>query len=254
MTLLCRIPAFRALAAVIVAGALASCTAPVSEHEGISASGFLADYSILRKAPDQLVADYVYIAPDADARLASYVAIMVDQPLVHISPDSEVRAAKPDNLKILADFLRDEITGGLLRGGLHIVEEPGPDTLYLRAALTNLEVAPRSGPESYAPIAIEGLSDEEALALMAESVDVVGATLEGEITDSVTGEILAVVLVSGRGKAGAGIPLDDIGAAFRWLGARLDCWFDNANRPATERTACTPDELASSAAHRQGQA
>ena len=77
-------------------------------------SAFMEDYSTLERRDE---AYRVYIAPGTLELLSTlkYDAVIVDQPEVFKSPDSEYTGAKPDHLKTLADTARLAFIEGLKR-------------------------------------------------------------------------------------------------------------------------------------------
>ena len=97
--------------------------------------------------------DLAYEPAGTVERVASYNKIMVDQPEVWLDKDSDYRGLKPDNAKAIADLIRGRITENLTHRGYEVVEEPGPDVLYLRLALTDLYLKKkRRGILSYTPV------------------------------------------------------------------------------------------------------
>ena len=98
---------------------LAQVPAQYVEHD------FLTDYSLLVPWADG-VADYVYVSPTAFKDLVNYDALMLDQPEIFISAESEYKGAKPDNLKAIADLMRSSLATRLEAGGYNIVQSPGP--------------------------------------------------------------------------------------------------------------------------------
>ncbi len=74
--------------------------------QDFQSSGFLSDYSRLqRNLPGQMI--YSYLASDAPDRMANYSAVMIDQPEIFVSPDSQYKGMKPDDMKQLADSFRN---------------------------------------------------------------------------------------------------------------------------------------------------
>ncbi len=58
-----------------------------SQADELIYSGFMTDYTQLEKITDG-TADYRYIAPGAEERMAQYDAVMIDQPEIFIANDS----------------------------------------------------------------------------------------------------------------------------------------------------------------------
>jgi len=101
-------------------------------------SGFMSDYTQLEKVTDGS-ADYRYIAPGGEERMAQYNAVMIDQPEIFIANDSPYRGAKPKHLLALAESLRSALTSALSYD-MYVVDSPGEKVLYIRIAITNLKL------------------------------------------------------------------------------------------------------------------
>ena len=97
--------------------------------------------------------DLLYRPPGIYERLVNYDKIMVDQPEIWIDPDSKYRGTKPDNIKAIADLMRENLTAKVIDRGYEVVDEPGPDVLYLRVAMTDLYLKKkRRGVLGYTPV------------------------------------------------------------------------------------------------------
>ena len=72
-----------------------------------AADEFLSDYTKLQSVNEN---EKTWAVADAETRALKYTSIMIDQPEIFISPDSKYKGAKPDDLKILADELRNELS------------------------------------------------------------------------------------------------------------------------------------------------
>ncbi len=95
-------------------------------------------FQIVRES--EVGVELVYTAPDTFERLREYKGVMVDQPEVWLAEDSPYGGVKPDNAKVLADAIREGIAIKLIEAGRNVVDEPGPNVLYLRIALTDLDL------------------------------------------------------------------------------------------------------------------
>ena len=91
---------------IVTAVASAALLFSNSQAAELSHSGFMSDYTKLEKVTDGS-ADYRYIAPGAEDRMAQYDAVMIDQPEIFIANDSPYRGVKPKHIDALAEALRD---------------------------------------------------------------------------------------------------------------------------------------------------
>ncbi len=105
--------------------------------QDIQDSDFLTDYSRLKKSSDEYM-DYKYLAPGVE-RMTNYSAVMIDQPEIFIAPNSKYKGMKPDDMKALADAFRSAMAQALA-GTYMVVDQPGPNVLYLRFAISNLQL------------------------------------------------------------------------------------------------------------------
>ena len=63
-----------------------------SQADELIYSGFMSDYTQLEKVTDG-TADYRYVAPDGEDKMAQFNAVMIDQPEIFIANDSPYRGA-----------------------------------------------------------------------------------------------------------------------------------------------------------------
>jgi len=164
-----------------------------SEREPLTFSGFLDNYSGLRPAPDESGA-WTYKKPGVDFR--PYTKIMLDPLVIWPSPNSTYRGLHTGSMWQLALAFQDQMSKAL-QDGYTIVQEPGPDVLRLRAALTEvILVRPsRSAPGPLLPMVgdivlftAETLSGTTLMPLTGE------AAIELELLDSQTHVRLAAYI------------------------------------------------------------
>ena len=209
------------LASALIAVALAPCPARAQDAE----ASFLSDYSQLQPAPDNPFEE-IYIAPDARQRARQYTAITVDPPELFIHPASKYHGIRPDDMKAIADALRDAVTAEL-EGAYRIVDAPGPNVLYVRLAVGDLMLEKRK---------------PGARGNIASNVDLGDIKIEGEMLDGVSLEQFAAFAVS-RGSlkvapADETDSWDDLKSVFGLLGKRLRCRLDNAAASESDWQRC----------------
>ncbi len=146
-------------------------------------SGFLDEYPPLTPAQEGSEI-LMWKAPDIEAK---YVAVMVDEPVIFIHPDSPYKGIEPDELKVLADAYREVVATKLAM--VHpVVEQPQPNIIRLRLALTNVYVKRKGGSSS-------GPDNEHTTkADLGRRYSLVEATEEAEGIDNETGQRLAVAV------------------------------------------------------------
>ncbi len=208
-------------------------------------SGFLSDYSLLQVREGDEVVDRVYIKEGVPERLQDYNAIMVDQPEVFLAEDTKYKGAKPDALSQLASTMRFAMMERLEAGGFTVTEEPGPDVLYMRWAVTDLYLKKKKrGLLSYTPIgAVVHATNQAAVKDLWKKIDIIELTVELELLDSATGELFAAVVdSSGQRKTKTqeqeSVTWEQLDANMRTIGERARCQIDNARLPEAERENC----------------
>jgi hypothetical protein len=170
---------FRSVCVVALATALAvTGCAPKSGF-----SGFLGDYSQLARDPF-LDNSLAYTNPSKD--LKQYTKFILEPFVVHFAPDADGTAIDPGDLKMLADYWRDETVKALSRH-YTVVTEPGPGVLRLRAAITGIK-------KNVSLASVRSIT-------RAPDIGLGGASMEAEALDALTGERVAAVVDSRSGSA-----------------------------------------------------
>ena len=190
--------------------------------------------------------DLIYRPPGIYERLAKYDKIMIDQPEIWIDPDSKYRGTKPDNIKAIADLMRENMTAKVRDRGYEVVDEPGPGVLYMRAALTDLYLQKeRRGVWAYTPAGAAVQIGADAVRDMMSKVDIIEVAIQMEFQDSVTGEVLGAIIVKrgSRKNKETGQKLtrydfDELRLELQFYGGRLACSLDNARLPDAMQVDC----------------
>lgn len=192
--------------------------------------------------------DLVYAAPGVFERLGAYTAVMIDQPEIWIADDSDYRGAKPDDLKAIADLIRQGFTANLKDGGHNVVESPGSHVVFMRIALTDVYLKKKKRKLlQYTPIGAAAKLVSDQVKDMMNTVDVIEMALQAEFLDSASGEVLGAVIIK-RGarkdkKAGqkkdTRMDFEEFSNVVNEYGYRLRCRFDNGKLPKEQWVSCT---------------
>ena len=158
-------------------------------------SGFLENYDELVPAEDVWLS-YVYTAPGLREKVSNTTAFMLDQPEIFIAADSKYGGMKPDDIKMLADSMRAIFAEALVEE-YQIAASPGPNTLLMRMAFTNVQLKKKGRSLlGYTPVGFVASGAKRALMndfvfnfLLTEVV------WEAEILDSVTGGRYGAMLI-----------------------------------------------------------
>jgi hypothetical protein len=183
-------------------------------------SGFLDDYARLRRGP-RGGATWAYRSPDA--RVAAYDRILFEPVAIWRSGKGSLTAVPEEDLQRLAamfQFLVRRRLGTEYR----LVNAPAPGVLRVRLAITAARQEDRTlDVFTFAVPPDHGIPDTERLDPATHAL-LVAAAIEGELSDSVSGEIVAAG-VDLRGDREALQTWGDVGAALdrwaAWLAGRL---------------------------------
>ena len=229
-----------AIALGVIGGVAA---APMATAQG---SGFLDDYSKLQDT-DDVYLDQMYIAPGALDRLKGYTGVMVDQPEIFVSAESPYKGTNPDAMKALADALRQGMTDRVATK-FNVAQGPGRGVLYLHWAITDLYIQKKK--KKFYQFTPAGLVVSGAMAAVIQDiwkkVDIVEMTIEAELVDSQSDEVLGAMLVKegARKDKKAGqkkrdpVTWEEIDAMMQTFGSRLTCHMGNARLPEAQRADC----------------
>ena len=176
---------FRSLVIVLCVALLAAC-APTRQPRGeVTTSGFLKDYSILEPGKDDQ-AKLRYLNPNAD--FSQYQAVLVDSVTMWSGP--KLSKLDPKVKQALVDSAYTSLVTELGKS-FTIATVPGHGTLRVRAAITEA-TSSAVIPDLVATVIPQVRLIATLGGLAANTAVTVGeAQGEMEITDSLTGELLA---------------------------------------------------------------
>ena len=203
-------------------------------------SGFLDNYEQLTPSDDPWI-DYQYVIPDYVDRVANVDSIIIDDPEFFLANDSKYKGLKAKNI----DYLGDVFKGAMVDAfddKYRFSESPGPGTVQLRMAFTNLYIKKKGRKlRQYIPVSYIATSvKRKFLDDFTARVDLVGAHMEMELIDSETGERLGamVVKLGNRNNKENFTSWDELLDTLMVSTTRLRCWFDNAELPEQDRKDC----------------
>ena len=184
------------LLAIAMSVAAAESSLSFGDYE---AKDFLSDYSQLRPEGGESTA-YVYRNPNLDE--SRYKKVMIDRIKMFVAEDAEYKGIDPAELKELADYFHQAIVDAL-GDDYPVVEEPGPDVVRLRIAVT--DIVPTKPSASVVTLVVPFIWLGEAGAGVAEgeagSTPFVGsATVEMEALDSESTEQVGAYIETRVGK------------------------------------------------------
>jgi len=216
----------------------------------VSAEEFLTDPSLLR-SEERFGEDRVYYVEDILQRLPSYQNVLVDEPVIFIAADSPYTGFKPSDLAALSELVRLSFIEGLTAqpvsfGHYEAVDQPGAGTLYVRLALKNVHIRKnKRGVLAYTPVGAIAHSAKNMGKDTLDKTTLVELTVEGELQDSQSGEVLFAVSMSRGQRADKAAKIKE--EAANWeatgeiagaFGRRLACRLDNTRLPENQRVDC----------------
>jgi hypothetical protein len=150
-------------------------------------TGFLSDYSKLSPSPyKDAEGAMAYMNPKNP--LKNYDKFILSPVQIRLSQKGKERGIDEGKLRELAAYFDQQLRAELGKSDYSIVNQPGPETLVLKAALTDINPA--------APLA------NIHPAMIATGVGLGGASMEVEIQDALTGEVAAAVIDTQKGGRG----------------------------------------------------
>jgi len=184
---------------LLLAAMAASPFALATQFGDYKPAGFLSDYSKLKsKGRDSEAYSYV----DPSAEMGKYNKLMVDRIKIYLKEDAPSKEIDPAELKELADYFHQAIVKAV-EPVYPVVNEPGPDVLRMRIAITDL--VPNKPEASVVTLVVPYLWIAEGGAGVAKgkagSTPFIGeAAVEAEALDSVSSKQLAAYIEERVGK------------------------------------------------------
>jgi hypothetical protein len=206
--------------------------------QDLQSSDFLSDYSQLKQSSDAYM-DYTYLAEGAPGKMANYSAVMIDQPEIFVAANSKYKGMKPDDMKALADAFRAAMAQSLSTTYM-IVDQPGPNVLYVRFAISNVQLKKhKKGLLGYTPVGlVVGAAKSALTSDFTKKIDLKGLTMEMEILDSNSEEQLAALLETRSGKKDEPASWEELEALITVYSQRVGCRLDNARVAEENRIDC----------------
>lgn len=162
-------------------------------------SGFLGDY-YSKLQPDPNNADLLIYWRNKDV-LKNSNKFILNPVIVYLLPEVQQRGIDPEQLAKLTQYFTKAISSELKSGHYELVTKPGAGVMVLRVAITNVE--PTGGTENAALKGAEVAATHAAapgVALLVPRLNVGKVSIEGEIVDSVSGEVMVAVMCSKSGR------------------------------------------------------
>lgn len=229
-------------------GALATCglgllfATTAGAEDMWAGQDFLSDYGKLKPIASEAGKDYAYVAPDVNKIAGKYLKVMVDQPEVFISPKSPYKGSQPEDIAAIASTIRSTTTAALEQRGYTIVDKAGPDTVYVKLAVTDLQIQKKKrGLLAYTPVGFVVNAGVQALKGFMDKYDLLDMSLQAEVQDSTTQAVLAAAVLQ-RGKSADAkkpVEFDELVSATNDFGERLACRLDNARLQVADYIDCT---------------
>ncbi len=150
-------------------------------------TGFLSDYSKLSPTPyKDAEGAMTYINPNTS--LKNYNQFILKPVEIRLTKEGKGEGIDPTKLKELAAYFDSSLRIELGKSDYKVVNQPGPGTLILRAALTHIN--PANPLANIHP------------GMIATGVGLGGASMEVELLDASTNEVVVAVIDTQKGARG----------------------------------------------------
>ena len=153
-------------------------------------SGFLKDYSKLHPAADDTEATLVYFISDK-SKFKSYTKVWLEPVQVWRGEKSSAKDLDKEDATYLSQFLWSRLDEEF-RKDYMMVQEPGPGVMRLRVGITEAGKSIPVLDNLTAPVSMVLYDGKKSLGGIQPFVG--KATIEAEVTDSQTGELLAAAV------------------------------------------------------------
>lgn len=173
---------------LLVVTFLVGCSA--SGMKNVEQSSFLNDYSQLKPGTDDEAA-LVYVKTGADFK--PYSKIMFERIVVSLSSSSESREIDPTIFKELTDYYQNALHEAV-KDAYEVVDQPGPDVLWVRVAITDVEPSNPTSNTMSSIIPIGMAVSAVAKATSDANLGTGEAATEIDVLDSMTKERLAAAV------------------------------------------------------------
>jgi hypothetical protein len=178
-------------------------------------SGFLKDYSALKPSPNLEGDVLTYVSTDAQKNLRSYLAIVVDPIEVYVATDADEGKISESGRKALTNYFKHALINAV-SDAFPVVEESGPLTLRLRAALVGVDVGGEVAAADLPP----------DIKPFGRALNIGKLGVEMELVDSETGERIAAMVDRTNLGAGAEVGAEHFSRLEKFAAAReaFDEW------------------------------
>jgi hypothetical protein len=223
-----------------ISGLVLSLVALASSTAWAEDSGFLPNYEGLTFQAGEFGGKTTPV-PNLTEKMAILNKIMVDQPEVFISPDSDNKGMKPDDALAISEALRTAVTGNISEDNQ--VEEVGPNVIYLRMAITNVHLKKKKRRLiSYTPVGIvTNVAKNIIIIVMVKKIDLEQVTIEAQSINSVTGENLGTLVIKlslAAEDESDEATWENLTEQFDAIGKQIACRIRNAKVALNEREDC----------------
>lgn len=209
------------LACVLALPALVACSSTPDPEP----SGFLGEgYAALEL--DRETGNLMYVKDGAD--LGRYSKVMLDRVEVWVDTEDRYRGASWMDVRRVAELFGTAMRTAL-EGGYPVVEEPGPDVLRIRLAVTGVQ----ADVDGYSTRENLGYGDPDTADTISETgtnLDIEAISIEADFLDSVSEERLVAAVVRRSASPTKGeTSWDAVREIFRQLAQRVRLGLDGAH-------------------------
>lgn len=202
----------------LAAALFGGCSSQPKSVQQSEYSGFLSDYSKLQPAKTPSGTPVMrWIGPELSKR--NYDKVYLEPPVLFLGKGQEpTKQVSRETMDQIVAYLGNA-QKAILQQHLALAAGPGPNTLRARSAVTAVRSAKEGlKPYEYIPVALLFAGVQEATGTRTSNTEVY---IEGEISDSETGEVLAEFA---RKDPGPNLPNEDSQLTLKDVQPLLDKW------------------------------
>jgi hypothetical protein len=187
---------------LLLAGIAARSQEPSKKQDKLLSqeSGFLGDDAYAKLGPDSGNSDWLIYFKDPEV-LRKSNTFLLEPVKVFLVPEAQQRDVNQEDLTKLSDYFTKAMKDQLEAGHYILVTEPGPGVMALRFAITNVE--PNGGKTNAVVTGTTAVATHAVAPGVGELVPrlkVGRVSVEGEMVDSVSGEVEMSFMTSKSGR------------------------------------------------------
>lgn len=168
-----------------------------SKDKELKPSGFLQDYSNLTNDDPMKKVNWVYI--NEDTNWTKYKKLMLDDVVFFASQDADYKGLQAQEMVDLSKVFHQAFITNLA-GAVEFTDKPGADVMRIRLAITNLKPNNSITGTMTSIVPVGFALSTVKYAITGSHIGIGSASVEAELLDSESGEVLGALVDEEMGK------------------------------------------------------